>query len=151
MDKERYMAAFHEVLCDYCSDPDNSKLFNVLSALFEGIEKNYALPCPARMNFDTLEAEPMFIGRTNGDRVLVVLTSTDGIQYPELVTVKLRALVDLMIDTDDCEGLLFNPLEKSEFFVPKSFLAYAICMGYNMAVNDMEADRAAQESAGSVQ
>lgn len=135
-EKKYYVEELDEVIREYLNDPGAAGLYSVLCGLFEGIEQNYSLPCPAEMNPENGRITPMFLKKKNGKEHLVVLTSLDGKRYPTVADVKLRSLIRLVFHVEDCEGFIFNPFEAHAFFVPKQFLAYALAAGYQMAEDD---------------
>ena len=134
--EKKYLEEMDEVIRDYSSDPDAIGLYSVLCGLFEGIEKNYSLPCPAEMNLENGQIRPMFLRKKDGKGHLVVLTDLDGEEYPTVADVKLRSLIRLVFNTESCEGIIFNPFQYHRFFVPKQFLAYALAAGCRMAEVD---------------
>ena len=139
-EKKYYVEELNDVIREYSGDPDAASLYSVLCGVFEGIEQNYSLPCPAEMNLETGRIKPMFLKKKDGKEHLVVLTSLDGEKYPTVADVKLRSLIKLVFNTENCEGIIINPFEEHNFFVPKQFLAYALSAGYRMAEDDYAED-----------
>ncbi len=135
-EKKYYVEELDEVIREYSGDPDAASLYSVLCGVFEGIEQNCSLPCPAEMNLENGRSKLMFLKKKDGKEHLVVLTSLDGEKYPVVADVKLRALIRLVFSTESCEGVIFNPFEEHQFFVPRQFLAYALAAGYRMAEED---------------
>ena len=140
-EKKYYVEELNEVIQEYEDSPDPNRLYSVLCGLFEGIEENYSLPCPAEMNLENEKINPMFLKKKNGKEHLVVLTSLDGERYPTVADVKLRSIIRLVFNVEDCEGIIFNPFQDNAFFVPKQFLAFALAAGYKMAEEDYESDQ----------
>ena len=139
-EKKYYAEELDEVIREYSGDPDALGLFSVLCGVFEGIEQNYSLPCPAEMDLENGQIKPMFLKKKDGKEHLVVLTSLNGEEYPTVADVKLRSLIRLVFSTESCEGIIFNPFEDHKLFVPKQFLAYALAAGYRMAEDDYAED-----------
>lgn len=138
--KKYYVEELDKVIREYADKPSPNRLYSVLCGLFEGIEENYSLPCPAEMNLEDGNVAPLFLKKENGKEHLAVLTSLDGEKFLTVADVKLRSIVQLVFSMKDCEGIIFNPTKDSEFFVPKQFLAYALAAGYKMAEDDYEID-----------
>ena len=138
-EKKSYVEELDAVIDEYFQSPDPNRLYSVLNGIFDGIEKNYTLPCPANMDEDG-NFEIMFAKDEKGNESIAALTRLNGEQQPIVADVKMRSLVRLMLD-NDCEGLVLNPGEEHEFSVPKMFLAYALSAGYQMAMDDMSADQ----------
>ena len=139
-EKKNYVEEMDEVIRRYSGDPDAMGLYSVLCGVFEGIEQNYSLPCPAEMNLENGQIRPMFLKKKDGKEHLAVLTNLDGEEYPAVADVKIRSLIRLVFNTESCEGIIINPFEEHKFFVPKQFLAYALAAGYRMAEDDYTED-----------
>ena len=134
-EKKYYVEELDEVIGEYCEHPSPNMLYSVLNGIFEGIEQNYTLPCPAEMD-ENGDMKIMFASNRDGRESVVALTQLDGEVHPLVADVKMRSLVRVMLD-NDCEGIVLNPGEDHEFCIPKSFLAYALAAGYQMALDDM--------------
>ncbi len=132
---EYYVEALDEVIGEYCEHPNSIRLYSVLNGLFEGIEKNYSLPCPAEMDEDG-NFKIMFATDNNGKESVVALTQLDGERQPIVADVRLRGLVRILMD-EDCIGIVLNPGHAHEFCIPKMFLAYALSAGFQMAMDEM--------------
>ena len=138
--KKYYVADLNDAINNYTTEPGAATLYAVLGAVFEGIENNYTLPCPAMLNKDGGSFSPMFVQTREGKTHLVALTYLDGEQYPMVADVKLQSLFRLSLDLEDCEAIVFNPGTDNEFRLPKAVLAYGIGAGYQMAMEDYERD-----------
>ena len=130
-----YAQEFDRVLLEYTDSPDSDGLYDVLSLLFEGIRKNYSLPCPAEIDPENGGFSPMFLKKKNGEEHLAVLTGDSDERFPVIAKVKLRYLAYLVFDVEECEGIIFNPMQRNAFFVPKAFLGSALSAGYEMITN----------------
>ena len=137
-EKKNYVEGLDELVAEYCEYPSPNTQYAVLNGLFEGIEKNYALPCPAEMDAEG-NFRIMFATDENGKESIVALTRLNGEMYPVMADVKMRRLVRILMDTE-CIGIVLNPGGAREFTVPKTFLAYALSAGYQMALEDMSTD-----------
>ncbi len=140
-EKKYYVEELDEVMREYAGDPDAIGLFSVLCGVFEGIEQNYSLPCPAEMDLENGQIKPMFLKKKDGKEHLVVLTTLDGEKYPAVADIKLRSLIRLVFNTENCEGIIINPFEKHKLFVPKQLLAYTLAAGYRIAEDDYAEDK----------
>lgn len=134
-EKKYYVEELDEVIGEYCAHRNQNTLYSVLNGLFEGVEKNYSLPCPAEMDDDG-NFSIMFATDEKGKESAVALTNLDGENQPLVADVKMRSLMRVMMD-NDCVGLVLNPCGEHEFYVPKTFMAYALAAGYQMALDDM--------------
>ncbi len=140
-----YVEKLDEAIGEYLDSPGSSNLLTVLCGLFDGIESDYSLPCPAEMDLEGMNAKPMFLRTEDGYADLVLLTSLDGEEYPLVADIRLRAIMRLIFNTEDCDGIIFNPSGKHRLFIPRQFLAYALSAGYNMAIEDIENERKAKK------
>ncbi len=138
MDRRYYVEELDKVIEEYIERPNPNTQYAVLNGLFEGIEENYSLPCPAEMDVDG-NFSIMFATDTKGKESVMALTNLDGEKHPVVADVKMRSLMRVMME-NDCIGLVLNPGEEHEFCVPKMFLAYALAAGYQMAMDEMSDD-----------
>ncbi len=136
--KHNYVEELDKAICEYCDSPGPDRFLKVLWWLFEGIDKNCSLPCPAEMDLEKLNAKPMFLRKESDKEHLVLLTSLDGEKYPTIADIRLRAIMRLILSVEDCEGIIFNPSGEHSLFVPKQFLATALSAGYNIAIEEIE-------------
>ena len=134
-EKKYYVEDLDEVIGEYCEHPSPNSLYSVLNGIFEGIEQNYALPCPAKMDDDG-NFSIMFAVDDQGKESVAALTRLDGEEQPIIADVKMRSLVRIMVE-NECEGIVLNPGGEHEFTVPKMLMAYALHAGYQMALDDM--------------
>lgn len=134
-EKKYNVEELDEVIGEYCAHKTPDGLYSVLCGVFEGIEKNYTLPCPAKMDEDG-NFSIMFAKDDNGKESAMALTNLDGENHPMVADVKMRSLMRVMMNSD-CIGLVLNPGGEHEFCLPKMFMAYAISAGYQMALDDM--------------
>lgn len=130
-----YIEELDEVIGEYCEDPCPNRLYSVLNGIFEGIDQNYTLPCPAQLH-ENDEFTIMFAVDDKGGESVVALTQLNGEEQPIVADVKMRSLVKIMAECD-CEGIVLNPGAEHEFTIPKMLLAYALHAGFQMAVDDM--------------
>lgn len=130
-----YVEELDEVIGEYCEHPNSNSLYSVLNGLFEGIEKNCSLPCPAEMDEDG-NFSIAFATDENGKESVVALTQLDGERQPIIADVRLRSLVHILMD-EECIGIVLNPGHEHEFCIPKMFLAYALSAGFQMAIDEM--------------
>ena len=126
-EKKYYVEALDEAIRTFCNEPGVDTLYTVWCTLFEGIEKNYSLPCPVRVEEDKFT--PLFMKTGEGSEHFAVLTRLDGEKFVMVADVKLQSIVKLIFKMDECDGIILNPNMDTAFFVSKRFLAYAFSAG----------------------
>ncbi len=144
--KNSYVEDMDLAIDRYSDSPCPGSLFAVLCGLFDGIKENYSLPCPSEMNLEDMNVKPMFLRTKAGKEHLVVVTQPVDDDFPTIVDIRLRALLGLIFDTEDCEGIVFNPGGAHEFYVPKDLLSYALSAGFSMAEETHEKEKKAAKS-----
>ena len=121
--KTQFAEELDRTLHAYRDEPNESGLYSVWYALFEGIESNYALPCPVRLEEDDVSS--LFYKTNDGREYLAVLTRLDVDRFVMVADVKLRSILRLVFEVDECDGILLNPNQDNEFVLPKRFIAFA--------------------------
>ncbi len=143
-ENKTYAEILNDIIGRYNESPDAGGLFSIICKLLEGIVKDCSLPCPVEMNLDELRIKPMFFGTTEGKEHLVVFTHPDIENRWTVADIRLRTLMRVIFNMDKCEGIVFNPFDEEDFFVPKELFMFAIGAGYKMAIEDEE-DEADEE------
>ena len=126
--KTQYVEELDRALRAYCDEPNENGLYAIWCALLEGIESNYALPCPVRLEEE--KVSPLFFRTKTGREYLAVLTRLDVDDYVMVAEVKLQSIMRLIFEADECDGILLNPDQDNEFFLPGRFLACVFSAGY---------------------
>lgn len=126
--KTWFVEELDRALRAYCDEPNENGLYAVWCALLEGIERNYSLPCPARLEED--KVSPLFFRMKDGREHLAVLTRLDADDFVMVAEVKLQSIMRLIFEVDECDGILLNPDQDNEFFLPRRFLAHVFSAGY---------------------
>ncbi len=143
-ENKTYAEILNDIIGRYNESPDAGGLFSIICKLLEGIVKDCSLPCPVEMDLDNLRIKPMFFGTTEGKDHLVVFTHPDSENRRTVADIRLRTLMRVIFNMDKCEGIVFNPFDEEDFFVPKELFMFAIGAGYKMAIEDEE-DEADEE------
>ena len=136
--KEKYAEILNGYIDKFNESPDAGRLFTVICMLFDGIVKDCSLPCPVEMDLDKLRIKPMIFSTTEGKDHLVVFTHPDSENRWTIADIRLRTLMRVIFNMDKCEGIVFNPFDEEDFFVPKDIFMYAIAAGYKMTIEDEE-------------
>lgn len=121
-----------EAIAAYKADPGEGTFGDLLCLLWDGIEENVSVPVPAEMDWDRMTIQPRFRPRDDGNKALVALTVPDGERYPQFADVRLRAVVRIMLGTENCSGILLDPDEKTQLFLRKDLFVCAIGAGLGM-------------------
>ena len=132
-EKKDFVKRLDRGLKRYADYPDTEPLLDLLSLLFEGIDMNCALPCPVEMDLDELTGKPMFLVTADGKEHLAVLTRQDKYDFRTTAQLRLQALVRLALETDNCDGIVFNPHTMDRLVIPTKLLENALSAGRRMA------------------
>ena len=137
---KNYVMKLDEALRAYSANRNAETFYAVWQLLFEGIESNNTLSCPVEMKDETLC--PLFLQGKEGEEYLVAFTWTDKERYSAVANAKLRGIVRLIFETDECEGIILNPGQDHAFLVPKQFITYAFsaACGYFAGEDDEPAE-----------
>ena len=127
---------------DPCERSYDRFLFHVL----DGIAENVSIPVPADMDVERMTVKPRYYRHGDGTTSLVALSIPDGEKYPCFADVKLRAAVGIVLDDENCRGILLNPGEENEMLIRRQLLVGIIAAGAGMlGVDNNCAEKAADE------
>ncbi len=132
MSKKTFSEALNDAISAYKTDPGEDTFSDFLCLLYDGIEENESIPIPAEMDWDKMTIQPSFRSREDGKKALIVLTVPDGERYPQFADVRLRAVVRIMLGTENCSGILLDPDENTQLFLRKDLFVCAIGAGIGM-------------------
>ena len=123
--KRSFPETLNEDIHAFRAAPDERSYSRILSRFFDGVEKDVSVPVPADMEWDTMKIKPCFYVGRDGEKSLVILSDPDGEKYPFFADVKLRAVLRIMMDADDCGGIVINPEEDTQVFIMKGVILNA--------------------------
>ncbi len=132
MSKKTFPEALNDAISAFKAAPGEDTFSDLLCLLYDGIEENESIPIPAEMDWDKMTIRPSFRHREDGREALIVLTVPDGERYPYFASVRLRAVVCIMLGTENCLGILFDPEEDTQLFLRKDLFVCAIGAGLGM-------------------
>lgn len=132
--KNLFVERLDQLIGAYLDDPGEDRLYAVICALFEGIHKNCAVPCPVKMGPDEAKCELALLRKKDGREHMAVFTQQDGGEYPVIAELQFQGLVEALADLDNCEGIIFNPFAEHRLFVPKELFMSALAAGFSMAL-----------------
>ena len=98
-------------------------------------------PVPADMDWDAIMVKPRFFSEAHAEKSLVILTEPDGEEYPFFAEVKLRAVLSIMINDDNCGGIIINPESDKQVFVMKGVFLNAMSAALSL-LNDRDEEQA---------
>ena len=125
-EENSFEEALHGNILAFKENPSELTYGNLLCRLFDGIEEDVFVPVPADMDWDMRKIQPRFHNGPEYGETLVVLTYPDGEKYPFFASVRLRAILNVMLSRDSCSGMLINPGESSQVFIKKELLIGAM-------------------------
>lgn len=131
-EKKSFPEELNDAILAYKENPHEGTYCRMLCCVLDGITEDVSIPIPADMDFERLTACPQFRTNNQGENGLVALTNPDGEIYPYFVSVKLRAVLRILLDEEKCSGILLNPNEKNEILIRKDLLVSAIGAGLGM-------------------
>ncbi len=114
---------------------------DILETLFDGLRENAMIRVLFVADADAEDAAPARIEYEDGTENLAVLTNMSEETAACAVPFRVRALVKEMDRRENCEGILFNP-GYDDLFVPKALIKAAIGAGYQLAIDEIEAEAA---------
>lgn len=124
--------ALNDAISAYKTAPGEDTFSDLLCLLYDGIEEDASIPVPAEMDWDKMTIRPSFRPREDGNKALVALTVPNGERFPQFADVRLRAVVRIMLGTENCSGILFDPEEDTQLFLRKDLFVCAIGAGLGM-------------------
>ena len=130
--EKAFPEALNDAITAFKVAPCEDTFSDLLCLLYDGIEENESIPIPAEMDWDKMTIRPSFRPREDGNKALVALTVPDGERYPQFADVRLRAVVRIMLGTENCSGILLDPDENTQLFLRKDLFVCAIGAGLGM-------------------
>lgn len=132
--RDEYMERFNQMVDRYRNDSVQAMLLDLLTVIFEGIEKDCSIECAA----DIRDGKPCLKYHQNedGSLSLIVLSSPDSEEYPLITYLELRRIIRMISKQEDCRGIMIDLNDGTGLFIPKDFLLHAVNAGYQMAVED---------------
>ena len=118
----------------YRENPTNTRLLELVACLFEGIEKDCRLACIVGEGEG--ENGEVFLQKYSrkdeGEMWSPALCSmADEEKPPRIADIRLRSLAKLVVQSDECEGLLIDPGENT-IYIPKALIRNALSAGQRM-------------------
>jgi len=133
-----YRDQLHEKLKKYTSAPNPTSFTAFLAFLFKGILDDEMIPVSFYIDFDTLDGGYSCSDHADGPVFEVFTVPVDSSMLAS--ENKMRAIVRELRKSENCEGIMFNPKGEDELFVPKELILNAIDAGYQIAVDEIEAE-----------
>ena len=130
--KKSFPEELNNAILAYRDDPHEGTYCRLLCCVLDGIAEDVSVPIPTDMDFERLSVRPRFQESRQGETGLVALTDPDGEKYPYFVSVKLRAVMRILLKEESCSGILLNPEEDNEVLIRKELLFSAIGAGLGM-------------------
>ncbi len=118
--------ALNSDIMAFKANPGELTYGKLLCRIFDGIEEDVFVPVPADMDLDTMKLRPRFHNGPEYGETLAVLTCPDGEKYPFFASVRLRAILNVMLNRESCSGLLINPDESSQIYIMKDVMIGAM-------------------------
>lgn len=133
------------LVSEYANSPSQELLFDILSSVFSGVADNHAVPCPVHLCEDGKTCEPLFAYTPDGWEGLAILTRPNEADNPPVVNLKLRGLMHALFQSEDCKGIIFNPLSEHKLFIPKMLFVSAFLAAWEMINDDKKASNLPEE------
>ena len=130
--EKAFPEALNDAISAYKTAPGEDTFSDLLCLLYDGIEEDASIPVPAEMDWDKMTIQPSFRPREDGNKALIVLTVPNGERFPQFADVRLRAIVRILLGTENCLGILFDPEEDTQLFLRKDLFVCAIGAGLGM-------------------
>ena len=114
---------------------------DLLETLFEGIRQNAMIEILFDIDAEAMDAAPAMIEYEDGSETLVILTNMSEDTASYAIPVRMRSLLKEMDRWENCDGIIFNP-GHDDLFIPKTLIKAAIGAGYQLAIDEIEAEAA---------
>lgn len=137
MSENKYQEQLHEQLVKYVKAPSSSAFTGFLTAFFLGVKENAMLPVRFFVDCDEMNAGYQTSEHVDGAAFEVF---TEKVDVRVATENKLRAIIREMDKNEACTGIMFNPRSEYEVFVPKKLIRAAIGAGYQISMDEIEAE-----------
>ncbi len=137
--RKQYIKALDETLRRFDKSSELEDYNRFLAQLFSGIAKNELFPTRFRVDIENRDGAPVFIASGDWSESLVLLTD----QYEDeskgfIMPLRIRSLLKDMEKKGNCDGIIFNPYEDYELFVPVELINSAIKAGAQIIQDELE-------------
>lgn len=121
-ERRSYIEVFQDKIAAFRKGPGEETLTDLFRLLYDGLLQDCALPCAAKMA-EGGGFELAYAVRADGTRSLAVLSRLDGERFPVIADVRLRTLLSLVMEQENCDGIIIDPADDDRVFIPKEDLA----------------------------
>ena len=137
MKEKNYREQLHETITKYVNAPSLATYGDFLAMFFIGIKENEMLPVKFYVNCEEMDG-----GYNRSDHVDGSVLEVFTIDVDKIVAAdnRLRAMVKELKKCDECAGIMLNPEGDYEIFVPRELILNAIEAGYQIAMDEIEAE-----------